>query len=185
MLDYVLSRLEPLPAAIVITQHMPPGFTSSLAERLNRISRVPVKESENGDTLENEKAYVSCGGFHTVLAGIMTKDGRNGGKIIHSSAPPVHAVRPAVDITFASGARAFGRMVFSVLLSGMGNDGGEGTAEVKRAGGMTAVCDERDCLVYGMARAALGTQKVDQIIPLDAMAGAIRDRIFSLGDCYV
>ena len=182
MLDKILSRLDPLPAAIVITQHMPPGFTSSLAERLNKISPVPVKESDNGDILEKERVYISRAGFHTVIAGMVNTNGSTGGKIVHSTAPPVHAVRPAVDVTFASGAKIFGKKVLSVILSGMGNDGGEGTAEVKRTGGMTMVCAEGDCLVYGMARAALETRNVDQVIALDEIPGAIRNAIHKLGD---
>ena len=184
MLDRILSRLEPVPAAIIVTQHMPLGFTASLAERLNRVSLVPVKESENGEELLNETVYISRAGSHTVLTGMLHADGQLGGKILHSSAPPVHAVRPAVDITFSTGAKTFGKKVFSIILSGMGKDGGAGTADVKKYGGMTAVCNEADCLVYGMGRSALDTDCVDQVIPLDAMAGSICACVRKLGEAY-
>lgn len=184
MLDRILSSLPPLPAATVVTQHMPAGFTASLAERLNRIAPVPVKETENGEALRNATVYVSRGGYHSVVAGFIQEDRRMGGKILHSSSPPVHAVRPAVDVTFSTAAKTFGNRVFSVLLSGMGDDGGAGTAEVKRCGGTTAICEESDCLVYGMARAALATRSVDQVVPLHAIAGAIQRGVQKMGEGY-
>jgi two-component system chemotaxis response regulator CheB len=184
MLDRIFSSLPPLPAAIVVTQHMPAGFTASLAERLNRIAPVPVKETENAEALRNATIYVSHGGYHSVIAGVIRDDGRTGGKILHSSSPPMHAVRPAVDVTFSTGAKTFGSRVFSVILSGMGNDGGAGTAEVKRCGGTTVVCGEPDCLVYGMARSALITHSVDQVVPLDAMAGTIQRGVEKMGAGY-
>ncbi len=168
MLDILLSSFEsPLPAAVVITQHMPEGgFTASLATRLNRISPMPVKETESGDILRHGCVYISKGGYHTVIAAHIGDNGKKGGRIIHSQSPPVHSVRPAVDKTFVSAANTFGNRVVSVILSGMGTDGGEGMAAVKQQGGKTIVCREEDCLVYGMARAALSRNCVDRVLPL-------------------
>lgn len=174
MLDTLLSQLPPdLPAAIIITQHMPEGFTASLAKRLDRISPLPVKETTNGDVLQAGSALVSKAGYHTVVSGIYATGGRRHGRIIHSTAPPLHAVRPAVDNTFISAANVFGSHTISVILSGMGNDGGEGTAAVKAAGGITMVCAEEDCLVYGMARSALTRGGADKVVPLKDLAREI------------
>ncbi|WP_292730641.1 chemotaxis-specific protein-glutamate methyltransferase CheB [Methanoculleus sp.] len=174
MLDALLSALPPdLPAAVVVTQHMPEGFTASLAERLSRVSPLPVKETANGDLLQTGAVLVSKAGFHSVISGIASGAGRNHGRIIHSTAPRLHAVRPAVDTTFTSAAHVFGPRIVSVLLSGMGNDGGEGTLAVKTAGGITMICAEEDCLVYGMARSALSRDCVDRVVPLANLAHEI------------
>lgn len=174
MLDTLLSALPPdLPAAVVVTQHMPEGFTASLAERLNRVSSLPVKETTNGDILQAGTVMVSKAGYHTVISGIYAAAGRNHGRVIHSTAPPLHAVRPAVDKTFDSAANVFGPRTVSVILSGMGSDGGEGTLAVKTAGGTTMVCAEEDCLVYGMARSAIARDSVDRVVPLKGLAREI------------
>ncbi len=174
MLDQVLSKLRSdIRAAVIVTQHMPEGFTAPLAERLNRISPLHVKETENGETLKNSTVVVSKAGFHTVVSAVPGKAGRNHGRIVHSKAPQVHAVRPAVDKTFTSAANVFGPRVVSVILSGMGHDGGEGTLAVKAAGGVTMVCAEDDCLVYGMARSALSRSCVDRVVPLRGIAREI------------
>jgi len=174
MLDQVVSSLGPdLRAAVVITQHMPEGFTASLAERLNRISPLQVKETENGEVLKAGTVLVSRAGSHTIITGMFEGRGKTGGRIVHSSAPPVHAVRPAVDKTFASAAQVFGKNTISVILSGMGSDGGEGTAVIHDARGANMVCAEEDCLVYGMDRSALSQNCVDQVVPLKRIPGEI------------
>ena len=181
MLDTLLSALPPdLPAAVVVTQHMPEGFTASLAERLNRVSALPVKETANGDNLQDGMVLLSKAGFHTVISGVVSGNGKTHGRIVHSTAPRLHAVRPAVDKTFASAARVFGSRTVSVLLSGMGNDGGEGTLAVKGTGGRTMVCAEEDCLVYGMARSALARNCVDKVIPLESLAREITRAVSQL-----
>lgn len=167
MLDMLLASLPAdLPAAVVITQHMPEGFTASLAERLNRVSPLPVSESKSGDILQAGTVLVSKAGYHTVISGVYAGVGRKHGRVVHSTSPPLHAVRPAVDVTFRSAAHVFGPNTISVILSGMGSDGGEGTLAVKQAGGITMVCAEEDCLVYGMARSALSRECVDNVVPI-------------------
>jgi two-component system chemotaxis response regulator CheB len=175
MLDLLLSSMRsPIEAATVITQHMPEGgFTASLATRLNRISSMPVKETENGDVLHQGRVYLSKAGCHSIVSAYLDEKGSKGGMIVHSHAPPVHSVRPAVDRTFTSASAVFGSGVVSVLLSGMGNDGGEGMAAVKERGGRTLVCREEDCLVYGMARSALSRGCVDRVLPLATMGSEI------------
>jgi len=182
MLDTLLSALPPdLSATVVITQHMPEGFTASLAERLNRVSPLPVRETANGDTLQAGTAFVSKAGYHTVISRVYAAAGRNHGRVVHSTAPPLHAVRPAVDTTFTSAASVFGSRTISVILSGMGSDGGEGTLAVKNAGGTTMVCAEDDCLVYGMARSAIARGSVDKVVPLEGLSREIVRAVRRLG----
>jgi two-component system, chemotaxis family, protein-glutamate methylesterase/glutaminase len=175
MLDIVISSFKSeIPAAILITQHMPVGgFTAALAQRLNRISMMPVKETENGDILNTGHVYIAKAGFHAIISRIISGSGKKGGKIVHSLAPPVHSVRPAVDKTFMSAADIFGPRTVSAILSGMGNDGGEGTLAIKQHGGVTIVCREEDCLVYGMAKSALDRHCVDLVLPLTGIADEI------------
>lgn len=170
MLDMLLSTFpENLNAAVIITQHMPVGFTAPLADRFNRLCPLPVKETENGDILQSGTIYISKAGFHSIISGYMTENCKTG-KIIHSSSPPLHGVRPAVDKTFESAAQVFGKNIISVILSGMGNDAGEGADAIKKAGGSSIICDEKDCLVYGMARSAITHNAVDSVLPLDKIS---------------
>jgi len=183
MLDILLSSFTTtLPVAIVITQHMPEGgFTAALAARLNRISPMPVKETENGEALSSGQVYVSMAGYHTVISSMVSKSGVKGGRIIHSLAPQEHNVRPAVNKTFTSAASIFGPLTVSTILSGMGSDCGDGTLAVKQHGGTTMVVRESDCLVYGMARAALKLNCVDSVVPLHSMASVITRAVKSMG----
>ena len=174
MLDTLLAALPPdLPAGIVITQHMPTGFTAALAARFNRIAPVPVKETDNGDIVETGRILLSKAGVHTVISGVIDDNGTKSGRIVHTNAPPMHGVRPAVDKTFESAAHVYGKRCVSVILSGMGNDAGEGARIIKEAGGTSLVCDEKDCLVYGMARSAIQKNAVDKILPLGKLAKEI------------
>jgi two-component system chemotaxis response regulator CheB len=176
MLDILLSSFGTgIPAAVMITQHMPEGgFTAALATRLNRLSPMPVKETESGDLINSGQVYVAKAGYHSIISTFVTASEERGGKIIHSRSAPLHSVRPAVDRTFISAATTFGPHTVSVLLSGMGIDGGEGTFAVKQQGGITFVTREEDCLVYGMARAALERNCVDSVVPIRSMADEIR-----------
>lgn len=179
MLDRVIAGIgRDLPAAVIITQHMPEGgFTAALAARLNRISPLPVKETETGDIIRAGKVYVSKAGYHTVVTSFTGTKGEHGGRIILTHSPPVHSVRPAVDQTFVSAAGVYGKNIVTVILSGMGNDGGEGTEAVKAKGGTTIVCRQDDCLVYGMARSALSRNCVDHVLPLSRIGQAVTDAI--------
>ena len=105
--------------------------------------------------METGKILLSKAGVHTVISGVIDDNGTKSGRIVHTNAPPMHGVRPAVDKTFESAAHVYGKRCVSVILSGMGNDAGEGARVIKEAGGVSLVCDEKDCLVYGMARSAI------------------------------
>ncbi|PKM81454.1 MAG: chemotaxis response regulator protein-glutamate methylesterase [Firmicutes bacterium HGW-Firmicutes-14] len=165
-LQQVIPRLPGnLPAAVLIVQHMPPGFTASLAHRLNDISRMVVQEAKEGDVLENGKAYVAPGGYHMVLVS-KTVIGLN-------QAPPVHSVRPAVDATFESAVNFYGSGTVGVILTGMGYDGSKGMALVKKMGGKTIVQNEETCVVYGMPRVIVEMGKADIILPIQKIADEI------------
>ena len=171
---------------MVITQHMPVGFTAPLAARFNRLAHMPVKETENGDMLKNSSVFLSKAGVHTMISAALTREGKRTGRIIHSSAPPVHRVRPAVDKMFESAARVYGKNVVAVILSGMGNDAGAGAAAIREAGGTTILCDQKDCLVYGMARSAIQHNAVDQVLPLANIPEAVERIVGKMTeDCNV
>jgi two-component system, chemotaxis family, protein-glutamate methylesterase/glutaminase len=184
--DTLLSMLPPdLPAAVIITQHMPVGFTAPLAERFDRIAAMPVKETRNGDRLHTGEILLSKAGVHTIISGVMGENGRITGRIVHTTSPPVHGVRPAVDKTFESAARVYGKNAVAVILSGMGNDGGAGACAIKQGGGVSLICDEKDCLVYGMARSAIRHNAVDEVIPLIKLAESVEQHVLSMERAHV
>jgi len=184
--DVLLSMLSPdLPAAVIITQHMPIGFTAPLAERFNRIAAMPVRETRNGDRLHSGEILLSKAGVHTIISGVMGENGRMTGRIVHTTSPSVHGVRPAVDKTFESAARVYGKNAISVILSGMGNDAGAGASAIKRGGGVSLICDEKDCLVYGMARSAIRHDAVDQVIPLEKLAECVEQHLLMMERAHV
>lgn len=174
MLDTLLAALPPdLPAGVMVTQHMPPGFTAPLAERFNRIASMQVKETDNGDAIETGRILLSRAGVHTIVSGVIEGKNIKTGRIVHSNAPPIHGVRPAVDKTYESAALVYGKNIVSVTMSGMGNDAGAGALAIKQAGGTNLVCDEKDCLVYGMARSVISHNAADKILPLNKLAEEI------------
>ena len=181
MLDTLLAMLPPgLPAGIIVTQHMPTGFTAALAERFNRIAPLPVKETENGDTVETGKILLSKAGVHTIVSGVIDGKNTKTGRIVHSNAPPLHGVRPAVDKTFESAAAVYGKNIVSVVMSGMGNDAGDGAVAIRNAGGKNLVCDEKDCLVYGMARSVISKNVADKILPLNKLAEEVERAVLQM-----
>lgn len=154
-----------LQAAIVIVQHMPAGFTRSLADRLNSLSAVHVKEAENGDYLQNGLALLAPGGTHLEFD--------KNGKASLTIRPTVHGVRPAVDITMSSLADHFGERCVSVIMTGMGRDGTNGAALVRSNGGRVIVEDEASCVVWGMPRSVFEAEIYDEVVELKDIASAI------------
>jgi len=150
---------------IVVVQHMPPGFTASLARRLEQTSPFTAKEAEEGDRLRPGQILVAPGGFHLQFDA--------GGAAQLTRELPVHGVRPAVDITFASLARLYGARLLAVLLTGMGRDGARGLKLIQDGGGRTLAEDETTCVVYGMPKAAVELGGVGSLLPLSALAPAI------------
>jgi two-component system chemotaxis response regulator CheB len=158
-----------LPAAVLIVQHMPAGFTRSLARRLDAVSRLEVCEACHGDVVVNGRAYIAPGGSHMrveLVHGVPKI-------VIDDQAPPVWGVRPAADPLFRSLARAYGSGCVGVVLTGMGRDGSEGLVAIREAGGSAIVQDRETSTVYGMPQAALRLAGADRIVPLGEVAAAV------------
>ncbi|WKX25355.1 protein-glutamate methylesterase/protein-glutamine glutaminase [Tatumella ptyseos] len=169
--------LEPLPAAcpaVLITQHMPAGFTHSFAERLNRLCQITVKEAEQGERVLPGHAYIAPGDQHMEL----TRSGANY-LIRLLDSPPVNRHRPAVDVLFNSVAACAGRNAVGVLLTGMGNDGAAGLLEMKKAGSWTIAQNEASCVVYGMPREAVLLNAASEVTHLDDISQHMVSRLAS------
>lgn len=166
--EAIRTVLEPLPAnspAILITQHMPGGFTRSFAERLNKLCRVTVKEAEEGERVLPGHAYIAPGDAHLKLA-------RSGANYVArlDSGPPVNRHRPSVDVLFDSAAQQAGRNAIGVLLTGMGRDGAQGLLRMHQAGATTLAQDEASCVVFGMPREAIALGGASEVVSLDDIA---------------
>lgn len=153
------------PAGMVIVQHMPPGFTRSLAERLNQESKIRVKEAEEGDRIEPGLALLAPGGYHMEI--------EKGGIISLNQKPQLWGVRPCVDYMMQTIAPLYGDRLIGVILTGMGRDGANGMADIKRHGGQTIIQNEETCLVYGMPRAVAERGLADHVVPLQEVAHKI------------
>jgi two-component system chemotaxis response regulator CheB len=164
-----LSRLlpelpSPLGEGAVIVQHMPAGFTSSLAARLDRDCALRVREAAPGDALDPEYALIAPGGRHLRL-----EEGRS----ILSDDEPIGGLRPRADLTIADVVETWGERTLLVVLTGMGRDGVEGARAVREAGGRV-ICEAAEtCTVYGMPRAVVDAGLADLTVPLHEMAQAI------------
>ncbi len=158
-----------LPAAILIVQHMPVGFTRPLADRLNKISPLAIKEAEAGDALEAGQALLAPAGFH------MTLDEH--GRIALNQNPPLHGVRPAMDVTMAAVAQRYPGAAIGVVLTGMGSDGRHGSALIHAAGGQVIAEAESSCVVWGMPRSVAEAGLADAVVPLPEIAAAIRHAV--------
>jgi two-component system, chemotaxis family, protein-glutamate methylesterase/glutaminase len=164
----VLSGLPGDIPGTVIVQHMPPLFTESFAQSLNRTSRVHVAEARGGEPLLPGLAYVAPGGHHLVV----TRTGAHY-KVELRDGPEVHFQRPAVDVTFMSVAKAAGANAVGVLLTGMGHDGAAGLKAMRMAGAHTLAQDEASCVVFGMPKAAIECGAASEVVALDKMSERI------------
>lgn len=137
-----------LEAAVVIIQHMPPSFTNSFAQRLNKTCQIPVSEAKAGDVLHNGRGYLGAGGYHLVVRG------KNG--MIRLTTSPNTVYMPSVNITMESILNTYGgNKVIGVLLTGMGDDGADAMVKIRKAGGITIAEDESTAVVFGMPREAI------------------------------
>ena len=161
-----------LRAAVLVVQHMPAGFTTSLASRLDAMSPLAVAEARHGERIEHGRVYVAPGGMHmrvSDLAGPPT--------IALDQSPPIWGVRPSADPLFRSAAQRFGSSLVGVVLTGMGRDGAEGLRSIRDRGGYAVVQDKATSIVYGMPQVALTTAGADKVLPLDDIAGEITDAV--------
>ncbi len=159
-----------LPAGLVVVQHMPAGFTRSLAGRLNSHSCLQVVEAEEGVPLLAGWAYVAPGGHHLVFGA----GADQAGPCLHlDDSPPRGTLRPAVDVSMAAAAALFGPRTLGVILTGMGSDGTEGFRAIRQAGGRTIAQDRASSMIYGMPRSVIEQGLADQVLPLDDIGAAI------------
>lgn len=160
--------LQSLPAnspALLITQHMPAGFTRSFAERLNKLCRITVKEAEEGERVLPGHAYIAPGDSHLLLV----RSGANY-QVRLDNGPAVNRHRPSVDVLFRSVAQCAGRNAVGVILTGMGNDGAKAMLEMHQAGAYTLAQNEASCVVFGMPREAIAMGGVSEIVELDRIS---------------
>ncbi|MDQ8155743.1 MAG: chemotaxis-specific protein-glutamate methyltransferase CheB, partial [Gemmatimonadota bacterium] len=159
-----------LGAAVIVVQHMPTGFTSGLARRLDDLCALPVREIAAGEPLRTNRIYLAPGGRHARLTA-----GASGPEFVLDEAPTMHGVRPAADPLFESVADTVGALAVGVVLTGMGRDGATGLSAIKKAGGRTIVQDQPTSTIYGMPREAkLACVRVDAEVALSAVAGAVQ-----------
>ncbi len=163
-LQSVIPYLEKnMDAPMVLVQHMPIGFTKSMAERLNELSKVQVKEAEENDVLKKGWVYVAPGGYH--LEVVAVKDGTH--KIHLSDAPAIGGLRPCANVMYRSLKRCTYDEIVCVVLTGMGADGTDGIRELNRAKPIYVIAqDEPTCVVYGMPKAIAEAGLVDEVVPL-------------------
>jgi two-component system chemotaxis response regulator CheB len=167
--ELVPSLPPDLGAAVVIAQHMPAGFTVSLAERLDRRSALPVVEARDGDALHENCVYVAPGGRHLKIT--LGVDGAP--RLEVTDEAPLHGVRPSADLLFRSIADSYGAAAVGVVLTGMGRDGTDGLRWMREAGAVGIVQDEATSTVYGMPKTALSGAGADAVVALPEMAQAI------------
>lgn len=177
--EAVRAILECMPhdaPGIVVTQHMPPGFTASFARRLDGLCRVKVKEAEHEERILPGHAYIAPGGLHLRI-------GRSGANYVAllSDDAPINRHRPSVEALFLSAAQCAGGNAVGVMLTGMGKDGATAMLEMKKAGAWNIAQDEATCVVYGMPREAVAVGAVDEVLPLERIAAKVLDRLAAAG----
>ncbi len=161
-------------AAILIVQHMPAGFTQSLANRLDSLYSIRVVEAKDGQEIENGTAYIAPGDFHMEVV----RDIRGALAIRLNQEPPRGGHRPSVNVLFESAAKIADIDKYVVIMTGMGNDGTQGLIELSKSGIRLAIAEDRStCVVYGMPRAAAETGHVDHILPLTDITKFLIDHL--------
>jgi two-component system chemotaxis response regulator CheB len=171
--------LTALPAdcpAVMVTQHMPPGFTRSFAARLNTLCRMHVKEAEQGERVLPGHVYIAPGGLHMALR-------RSGANYVVQleDGEPVNRHKPSVEVLFRSVAQGAGRNAIGVMLTGMGRDGADAMLEMREAGAYNLAQDEATSVVYGMPREAVVAGAVHEILPIGRIAGQLLAQLREAG----
>ena len=170
----VLMNLPPDSPAVVITQHMPPGFTRSYANRLDGLCRIRVKEAVDGERILPGHAYIAPGGFHLSVE-------RSGANYVArvSDGEPVNRHKPSVEVLFESAARVVGQNALGIMLTGMGADGAKAMRTMREAGSYNVCQDEATCVVFGMPREAIAHGAANEVLPLGKIAGHVIERLRS------
>ncbi len=174
-LHKVLNDLGPINIPVLITQHMPATFTKILAEHLTFTTKFDCKEAEEGDLLENGRAYLAPGGYH------MTVVERPGGKYISlNQNPPENYCRPSVEPMLRSLVDLYGSEVFAVILTGMGHDGLDASRKLVEAGGKLIAQDEKTSVVWGMPGAVSNAGLCNGVYPLDQIGSKIKEKLMGV-----
>jgi two-component system chemotaxis response regulator CheB len=170
----VLVNLPPDCPAIVITQHMPPGFTKSYAARLDGLCRIRVAEARDGERILPGHAYIAPGGFHLSVE-------RSGANYIArvQDGEPVNRHKPSVEVLFNSAAKVVGPNALGIMLTGMGADGAKAMKAMRDAGSYNWVQDEASCVVFGMPREAIAAGAANEVLPLNQIAPKLIERLRS------
>jgi two-component system chemotaxis response regulator CheB len=173
--DFLLEMPPDCPG-ILIVQHMPAGFTTSFAKRLDGLCRIRVKEAVHGERVLPGHAYIAPGDMHLSL-------GRSGANYVTEldQGPPVNRHRPAVDVLFRSAARNAGANALGVILTGMGKDGAVGMLEMRNAGAYNVAQDEASCVVYGMPKEAVAHGGVHEVLPLSQIGPHVLAKLSAHG----
>ncbi len=171
-LHELLTRMPANSPGILVTQHIPPVFSTAFAHRLNQACVLEVKEAADGDRLEPGRALVAPGNLHMLL-----RKCPDGFRVQVKDGPQVCYQRPSVDVMFASVAEAAGSGATGVILTGMGSDGANGLLRMKRAGAHTIAQDEATCVVFGMPKEAIRLGAAERVLPLSHIADAILNQL--------
>lgn len=160
--------------AVLITQHMPPGFTTSYAKRLDGLARIRVKEAADGERVLPGHAYLAPGGLHLSVE-------RSGANYIARvrDGDPVNRHKPSVEVLFESAARVVGPNAFGIMLTGMGADGAKAMRAMRDAGAYNLCQDEASCVVFGMPREAIAHGAAHEVLPLTQIASHLLERLRS------
>ena len=164
----LLEAMPPDAPGLAIVQHMPEVFTAQFAKRLDQLCRIEVKEAQTNDRLVSGRALIAPGNRHLVVR-------RSGAHYFVDvvDGPPVSLHRPSVNVLFRSAAQAAGPNAVGVILTGMGDDGAAGLAELRRAGARTIAQDEATCVVFGMPKEAIAAGGVEEVLPLPRIAAQV------------
>ena len=168
----LLMGLPPDAPAVVITQHMPAGFTTSYAKRLDGLCRIRVKEATDGERILPGHAYIAPGGLHLSVE-------RSGANYIArvQDGEAVNRHKPSVEVLFKSAARVVGPNALGIMLTGMGADGARAMRDMREAGSYNLVQDEASCVVFGMPREAIAAGAAHEVLPLGQIAPRLLERL--------
>jgi two-component system chemotaxis response regulator CheB len=168
----VLVNLPADSPAVVITQHMPPGFTKSYAARLDGLCKIRVKEAQDGERILPGHGYIAPGGLHLTVE-------RSGANYIArvQDGDPINRHKPSVEALFLSAARVVGQNAIGIMLTGMGADGARAMKVMKDAGSYNYCQDEASCVVFGMPREAIAAGAADEVLPLNQIAAKVLERL--------
>ena len=173
-LTYLLPQIRAdFQAGVLIVQHMPEGFTALFAKRLGELCEIEVREAAEGDAVVPGRVLIAPGGRHLQVRRIGEE-----AVVALSRGAPVGGLRPSVDVMFHSVAEVFGSKGVALVMTGMGDDGAEGLAAIKSAGGTTLAQDQRSSVVYGMPKAAMETGAVDRVLSLHEMGAFLNNLNF-------